>query len=81
MCGDCRRAYMGGMPAMSFRGTVVDYGDAGRFEVPLSRSHLSSQVRRKTSGHDVTESAEVVRIWAGIKQGLVFATAYAGLAQ
>jgi acetylornithine deacetylase/succinyl-diaminopimelate desuccinylase-like protein len=79
-CGDCRRAYMGGMPAMSFRGSVLDYGDAGRFETQRSRPRLSSEVRRKTSGHDVTESAEVVQIWAGVKQGLLFATAYAGLA-
>lgn len=78
-CGDCRRAYMGGMPAMSFRGGVVDAGEAGRFEAQPGRGGLKSQVRRKTSGHDVTESAEIVRIWAGIKQGLLFATAYAGL--
>ncbi len=79
-CGDCRRAYMGGMPAMSFRGNVIDYGEGGRFEAQPSRGRLQSQVRRKTSGHDVTESAEIVSIWAGVKQGLLFATAYAGLA-
>jgi acetylornithine deacetylase/succinyl-diaminopimelate desuccinylase-like protein len=79
-CGDCRRAYMGGMPAMSFRGNVVDYGEGGRFETQRSGRGLQSAVRRKTAGHDVTESAEIVQIWAGIKHGLLFAVAYAGLA-
>lgn len=75
-CGDCVRAYVGGMPAMSFTGGVVDRGDgrATRGGLPLST------VRRRTASHDVTESAEIVRLWAGIKHGLAFAVAYAGLA-
>jgi len=77
-CGDCVRAYTEGMPAFSFRGNVVDHG-AGRFE-RQARSPLASAVRRKTAGHDVTESAEIVRVWAGVKHGLLFAVAYAGLA-
>jgi acetylornithine deacetylase/succinyl-diaminopimelate desuccinylase-like protein len=76
-CGDCVRAYTEGMPAFSFRGDVVDHG-AGRFE-RQARSPLASAVRRKTAGHDVTESAEIARVWAGVKHGLLFAVAYAGL--
>jgi acetylornithine deacetylase/succinyl-diaminopimelate desuccinylase-like protein len=79
-CGDCRRAYMFGMPAMSLRGNVIDYGEGGRFEVRPEPRGLRSEVRRKTSGHDVTESAEIVRVWSGAKHGLLFAVAYAGLA-
>ena len=79
-CGDCVRSYMGGMPMFSLRGDVTDYGEGGRFvhggSIPLS---ASSQVRRKTSGHDVTESAEINSAWAGIKHGLLFAVLYAGL--
>jgi acetylornithine deacetylase/succinyl-diaminopimelate desuccinylase-like protein len=79
-CGDCRRSYMGGMPMMSLRGNVVDYG-GGRFEVRQGRGgELQSTVRRKTSGHDVTESGEIVRLWSGIKHGVLFAVTYAGLA-
>lgn len=79
-CGDCRRSYMGGMPAMSLRGNVVDQGN-GNFVVGEGRGRLSSRVRRVTSGHDVTESAEIVNLWSGIKHGLLFAVAYAGLAE
>ncbi|NQT94106.1 MAG: hypothetical protein HQ559_15195, partial [Lentisphaerae bacterium] len=80
-CGDCRRSYMGGMPMMSFRGTVTDNND-GTFETSASRGGggLVSQVRRKSSGHDDTASAEIVRMWAGVRQGLLFALAYSGLA-
>jgi acetylornithine deacetylase/succinyl-diaminopimelate desuccinylase-like protein len=77
-CGDCRRSYMGGMPSMSLRGGVRDYGSAG-FEV-TGRTPLQSEIRRKTAGHDVTESSEIDGIWSGIKHGLLFAVSYAGLA-
>ena len=77
-CGDCVRAYMGGMPAMSLRGNVIDYGEGGRFAV-VRGSSLKSEVRRKSASHDVTESAEIDRLWSGVKHGLVFAVAYAGL--
>jgi acetylornithine deacetylase/succinyl-diaminopimelate desuccinylase-like protein len=77
-CGDCVRAYKTGMPAFSLRGNVVDRQD-GRVEVDAG-SELVSPVRRMTATHDVTESAEIVRLWAGVKHGLVFAVAYAGLA-
>ncbi len=80
-CGDCRRSYMEGMPALSLRGNVVDFGEGGRFEIREGRGPgLQSRVRRKTSGHDVTESAEIVNLWSGIKHGLLFTLAYAGLA-
>jgi acetylornithine deacetylase/succinyl-diaminopimelate desuccinylase-like protein len=79
-CGDCRRSYERGMPAMSLRGGVVDYND-GQFEVRRGRrGALQSAVRRRSSGHDVTESGEIVRLWAGVKHGLLFAVSYAGLA-
>jgi acetylornithine deacetylase/succinyl-diaminopimelate desuccinylase-like protein len=78
-CGDCVRGYEGGMPGMSFRGNVVDYG-GGRFEVRRRRGGPQSAVRRKSSGHDVTESAEIVRVWSGIKHALLFLAAYSGLA-
>ncbi len=77
-CGDCVRAYAAGMPAMSFRGNVVDRLD-GDFERSRS-SPLQSEVRRKSTGHDVTESAEIDRLWSGIKHALVFLVTYAGLA-
>jgi len=80
-CGDCVEAYDNGVPAMSFRGNVVDYG-GGRFEVRRGEeAATASTVRTMTSGHDVTESAEIVRILAGIKHGLLFAVSYAGLAK
>lgn len=78
-CGDCVRAYTEGMPAFSLRGNVIDHG-GGRFEVRGGREVLESRVRRRTSGHDVTESGEIARLWSGIKQGLLFAVAYTGLA-
>ena len=77
-CGDCVRAYLTGMPAFSFTGNVTDFG-GGRFEVGRG-SALESEVRRRTASHDVTESAEIVRLWSGIKHGLLFAVAYVGLA-
>jgi acetylornithine deacetylase/succinyl-diaminopimelate desuccinylase-like protein len=77
-CGDCVRAYTEGMPAFSLRGNVVDQG-GGRFQLDASRA-LESPVRRRSAGHDVTESGEIVRLWAGIKHGLLFAVSYAGLA-
>jgi hypothetical protein len=76
-CGDCVRSYLGGMPAFSFRGGVLDLG-GGRFEVS-SRRPLDSEVRRMSVGHDVTESADIQGIWAGIKHALLFTTSYAGL--
>lgn len=80
-CGDCRRSYMDGMPMMSLYGNVVDQG-GGKFEVrPGRQGPLRSDVRRKTSGHDVTESAEIERLWSGVKHALVFAVSYAGLAK
>ncbi|MCH7716281.1 MAG: M20/M25/M40 family metallo-hydrolase [Gemmatimonadetes bacterium] len=77
-CGDCVRAYLTGMPAFSFTGNVTDFG-GGRFEVGRG-SALESAVRRRTVSHDVTESAEIVRLWSGIKHGLLFAVAYVGMA-
>jgi len=76
-CGDCVRAYRSGMPAFSFTGAVVDYND-GRHEVrggPVT----TSATRLATASHDVTESAEIVRLWAGVKQALLFTVAYVGL--
>lgn len=78
-CGDCVRSYMGGMPMISFRGNVTDYGENGKFEHGGDHG-LKSKVRRRTSGHDVTESAEINSVWAGVKHGLLFAVLYAGLA-
>ena len=75
-CGDCVRAYRGGMPAFSFSGSVVDYND-GRHEVRRG-SVTTSATRLASASHDVTESAEIVRLWAGVKQALLFAVAYAG---
>lgn len=77
-CGDCVRAYVTGMPAFSFTGNVTDYG-GGRFELG-GGGELQSEVRRATAGHDVTESGEIVRLWSGIKQGLLFTVSYVGLA-
>ena len=76
-CGDCVRAYRGGMPAFSFRGSVVDYND-GRHEVRRTPV-TTSATRLASASHDVTESAEIVRLWAGVKHALLFAVAYAGL--
>lgn len=78
-CGDCVRAYKTGMPAFSLRGGVVDRL-GGRVELRPDRAPASN-VRPGTATHDVTESAEIVRLWAGVKHGLLFAVAYAGLAR
>ena len=77
-CGDCVQAYVAGMPAMSFRGSVIDYGENGRFELKRDIP-LNSAVRRRTVGHDVTESADINRAWSGVKHALLFAVAYTGL--
>jgi acetylornithine deacetylase/succinyl-diaminopimelate desuccinylase-like protein len=77
-CGDCVRAYREGMPAMSLRGGIVDYL-GGRFE-RQGRGSLQSETRRKSVGHSVTESGEIVRLWSGIKHGLLFTVSYTGLA-
>ncbi len=69
-CGDCVRAYTTGMPAFSLTGNVTDFG-GGRFEVGRGGA-LESEVRRRSASHDVTESAEIVRLWSGIKHGLGF---------
>lgn len=75
-CGDCVRSYVEGMPAMSFTGGVVDRLGAE----PAGRAGTPGSVRRASASHDVTESAEIVRLWAGIKHGLLFTVAYTGLA-
>lgn len=69
-CGDCRNMYKAGLPAMSFRGDVLDYGD-GRVE-------MGAPEQARLGGHDVTESMFVPLIWAGVKHALVFAVSYAG---
>jgi len=69
-CGDCKNLYRGGLPGMSFRGEVTDYGK-GRFEAETPDN-------ARQGGHDVTESMSVQAIWAGIKHALVFAVSYAG---
>ncbi len=68
-CGDCSNMYKAGLPSFSFRGSVIDRGN-GRFERGPSG---------RQGGHDVTESQAIENMWAGVKHGLVFATAYAGL--
>jgi hypothetical protein len=70
-CGDCSNMYKVGLPGLSFRGDVIDYGN-GRVE-------RDYPVQARLGGHDVTESMEVPPIWAGIKHALVFAVTYAGL--
>ncbi len=77
-CGDCRRAYLEGMPMFTFRGDVIDYG-GGRVE--HGNSPLRSETRKVSTGHDVTESAYIDRVWAGVKHGLLFAVSYAGMAR
>jgi acetylornithine deacetylase/succinyl-diaminopimelate desuccinylase-like protein len=77
-CGDCVRAWVTGMPAFSLRGRVLDRNN-GTFELDPPPDRLSSDVRLKTRNHDPTTSAEIVRIWAGVRHGLLFAVAYAGL--
>ena len=78
-CGDCVRAYREGMPMFSFRGGVVDRG-GGRIERTGS-TPLRSEVRRVSTGHDVTESIDIDRIWAGVKHALLFTASYAGVAR
>jgi acetylornithine deacetylase/succinyl-diaminopimelate desuccinylase-like protein len=78
-CGDCVRSYMGGMPMISLRGTVTDYGEFGRFERNVRTPQ--SVIRPRSAGHDVTESAPINSVWAGIRHGLLFAVSYAGLAE
>jgi acetylornithine deacetylase/succinyl-diaminopimelate desuccinylase-like protein len=68
-CGDCSNMYKAGLPAFSFRGSVVDQG-GGKFERGPSG---------RLGGHDVTESQALVNIWAGIKHALVFAATYSGM--
>jgi len=43
-----------------------------------ARSSLQSEVRRMSVGHDVTESAEIRGIWAGVKHALLFTVSYTG---
>jgi hypothetical protein len=75
-CGDCVRSIRNGMPAMSIRGDVVDYG-GGNFERKGSIP-LQSNVRRATANHTVTGSVAIDQIWAATKHGLLFAVSYAG---
>ena len=75
-CGDCVRSYLEGMPAFSLRGSVLDLG-GGSFET-TGRRTLQSEVRRMSVGHDVTESAEIQGIWAGVKHALLFTVSYSG---
>jgi len=77
--GDTRSAYTEGMPGMTLRGNVIDYG-GGRFELSSGRTGLQSAVRRMSSGHSVTASGEIVRTWSGVKHALLFLAAYSGLA-
>ena len=82
-CGDCQGTYMEGMPSMSLRGNVVDYGK-GRFERTNKYAQyggLESSIRIRTSGHHTTQSQAIVTVWAGAKHGLLFAATYAGLAE
>jgi hypothetical protein len=65
---------------MSLRGNVVDAGENGKFEL-RRETPLRSAVRRRTATHDVTESVDINRAWSGVKHGLLFAVAYAGLAK
>jgi tripeptide aminopeptidase len=80
-CGDCVRAYRNGMPAFSLRGNVVDHGDGTFDRNPPRSEKLVSAVRRETRNHDPTASAPIDNLWAATKHGLIFATAYAGLAE
>lgn len=79
-CGDCIAAYMEGMPLLSLRGRVTDLG-GGKVELGkgIQVGELRSEVRRRTTGHDVTQSAEISSVWAVAKHGLVFAVSYSGL--
>ncbi len=82
-CGDCIASYMAGMPAMSLRGEILDYG-GGRVETGSGAQVgilTSEHGRRRTTGHNVTQSAEIVSVWSAAKQALVFAVGYVGLAK
>jgi len=79
-CGDCVRSYRNGMPAFSLRGDVLDYGD-GRVDLDPPRSTLDSDIFLMTRNHDPTASAEIERVWAAAKHGLVFAVSYSGLSE
>jgi len=82
-CGDCQGMFMEGLPSMSFRGNVVDWG-GGRFERSdrfAQYGGLESKTRQRTSGHHATQSQAIVTLWSGIKHGLLFTAAYAGLAE
>jgi len=69
-CGDCKNLYQGGLPGMSFRGEVTDYGKG--------RITQDTPDDARQGGHDVTESMSTLALWAGIKHALVFAVSYAG---
>lgn len=76
--GDAQGTFMWGMPSMSFRGNVVDYG-GGRFERTDRFGQyggLESRVRRRTSGHHITQSQAIPTLWAPMKHALVFAVSY-----
>jgi acetylornithine deacetylase/succinyl-diaminopimelate desuccinylase-like protein len=80
-CGDCIASYMEGMPAMSLRGAILDHG-GGRVEIGgggQAGALQSAHGRRRTTGHDVTQSADIASIWSAAKQALAFAVAYVGL--
>ena len=70
-CGDCSNLYQGGLPGMSFRGEVVDYG----------KGHVEPEMPddARQGGHDVTESMSIYALWARIKHALVSAVSYAGM--
>ncbi len=76
-CGDCRRSYMNGVPAMSFRGWVRENDGKMTVQPP---GKLESRTRVRSAGHNVTESADIDRVWPGIKHALTFIATYSGLA-
>ncbi|HUQ98467.1 MAG TPA: M20/M25/M40 family metallo-hydrolase [Gemmatimonadaceae bacterium] len=81
-CGDCQGTYMEGLPSMSLRGDIVDYGK-GKFERTSKYAQyggLESDVRLRTSGHHATQSQQIVTLWAAAKHGLLFTATYAGVA-
>lgn len=81
-CGDCQGTYMEGLPSMSFRGNVVDYG-GGKFERTnrfAQYGGLDSPVRKRTSGHHITQSQAIPTLWAPMKHALVFAASYTQIA-
>jgi acetylornithine deacetylase/succinyl-diaminopimelate desuccinylase-like protein len=81
-CGDCIAAYMEGMPMMSLRGRVEDLGGGQvRMGSGAQVGELRSETRRRTTGHDITQSAEISSVWAAAKHGLAFAAAFVGVAR